>query len=234
MKIVDIALSQEGVEESGVNDVLYNTWYYGHKVSGGSYPWCAVFISWCAEQAGLSTGVLPKTASVSTLMKFFENNGRYHSYTEYFPKVGDIMIQKSNGYSHVGIVVSIDQEGFNTIEGDVNNKVSQCRYRYETTVVTGFGSPNYHVEIKQTKRLMKSVRLTASSGNEVVMSDNMSTEQIWDWFRYKGYSPEATAGIMDIRCLVALTLGVLFLYRGVQSRQDYLRMFCLKLLLYPR
>ena len=196
MKIVDIALSQEGIEESGVNDVLYNTWYYGHKVSGGSYPWCAVFISWCAEQAGLSTDILPKTASVSTLMKFFENNGRYHSYTEYFPKVGDIMIQKSNGYSHVGIVVSIDQEGFNTIEGDVNNKVSQCRYRYETTVVTGFGSPNYPVEIKQTKRFMKSVRLTASSGNEVVMSDNMSTEQIWDWFRYKGYSPEATAGIM--------------------------------------
>lgn len=166
MKIIDIALSQKDVKESGVNDILYNTWYYGHKVFGGSFPWCAVFISWCAEQAGLSMDVLPKTASVSSLMKFFENNNRYHAYTEYFPKVGDIMIQKSNGRSHVGIVVSIDQEGFNTIEGDVDDKVSQCRYRYDTTMVTGFGSPNYPSEFRQAKGLRKSAKLFAFSNNE--------------------------------------------------------------------
>jgi hypothetical protein len=50
-----IAASQEGVHETpaGSNNVAYNTWYYGHPVYGGSsYPWCAVFVSWCYTRAG--------------------------------------------------------------------------------------------------------------------------------------------------------------------------------------
>lgn len=48
-KAVDIAVSQVGVKESPANsnNVKYNTWYYGHAVSGSAYPWCMAFISWC-------------------------------------------------------------------------------------------------------------------------------------------------------------------------------------------
>jgi hypothetical protein len=34
------------------NNVLYNTWYYGHPVSGENYAWCVVFIAWGFYKAG--------------------------------------------------------------------------------------------------------------------------------------------------------------------------------------
>lgn len=45
---LSIAASQVGVKESpsGSNNVKYNTWYYGHAVSGADYPWCMVFMAW--------------------------------------------------------------------------------------------------------------------------------------------------------------------------------------------
>lgn len=45
-----VAKTQLGTKESppDSNNVKYNTWYYGHPVSGSStYPWCCVFVSWC-------------------------------------------------------------------------------------------------------------------------------------------------------------------------------------------
>ena len=47
--VINLAVSQLGVHEEGNNNVLYNTWFYGHPVSG-QYPWCSVFVSWCFNQ----------------------------------------------------------------------------------------------------------------------------------------------------------------------------------------
>lgn len=58
-ELVSIASGQTGVKESPANsnNVKYNTWYYGHAVSGSSYPWCAVFVCWCfAVLAGEISG----------------------------------------------------------------------------------------------------------------------------------------------------------------------------------
>ena len=79
--IVNIAKSQLGVQErsSGSDNVIYNDWYYGHSVSNynikgyvygisnPTYPWCAAFVSWCAEQAGISKSVIPKSAGTRIL-----------------------------------------------------------------------------------------------------------------------------------------------------------------------
>ena len=47
-KILSIANGELGTKESppNSNNVKYNTWYYGHPVSGKNYPWCCVFISY--------------------------------------------------------------------------------------------------------------------------------------------------------------------------------------------
>ena len=47
-KVLALANGEVGIAEypPNSNNVKYNTWYYGHPVSGASYPWCAVFISW--------------------------------------------------------------------------------------------------------------------------------------------------------------------------------------------
>ena len=144
MGIVDIALSQEGTRENGTNSVKYNTWYYGRNVSGGSYPWCAVFVSWCANQAGVSTNVIPKTASVSVLQNFFVKNKLFQKKGNgYIPKAGDILIQKSGGASHTGIVYAADSNYFYTIEGNASSAVSKRKYSYNDSKLTGFGTPKY-------------------------------------------------------------------------------------------
>lgn len=154
MGIVDIALSQEGTTEHGTNQVKYNDWYYGRQVSGGSYPWCAVFISWCANQAGVSTDVIPKTASVSTLYNFFVSKGLFQPKGNgYRPKAGDIMIQKSGGASHTGIVYDSDNNRFYTIEGNTSNGVYKRSYSYGDNKLTGFGTPNYEKEV-MTRKVM--------------------------------------------------------------------------------
>ena len=144
MGIVDIALSQEGTSENGTNVVKYNDWYYGRKISGGSYPWCAVFVSWCAHQAGVSTSVIPKTASVSVLYSFFLNKKLFQPKGNgYIPRPGDILIQKSGGVSHTGFVYSADSTYFYTIEGNAGDAVTKRKYKYDDSRLTGFGTPNY-------------------------------------------------------------------------------------------
>lgn len=66
-ELLRIASAQVGVKESPANsnNVKYNTWYYGHAVSGSAYPWCAVFVCWCfAVLAGEISGEsVPKTTT---------------------------------------------------------------------------------------------------------------------------------------------------------------------------
>lgn len=145
MGVVDIALSQEGTKEAtGNNDVKYNDWYYGHHVSGGKYPWCAVFVSWCCDQAGCLNAIGGKTASVSTLYDYFRGKGLFQPKGNgYRPKAGDILIQKSGGASHTGFVYASDANKFYTIEGNTSNKVGKREYSYNDSKLTGFGTPNY-------------------------------------------------------------------------------------------
>lgn len=145
MGIIDVALSQEGTKESGVNNVKYNTWYYGRVVSGSAYPWCAVFISWCADQAGCLDAIGGKSASVSSLYNFFVKNNRFQPKGNgYQPQAGDVMIQKSAGASHTGLVVSSDSSKFYTIEGNTSDMVAQRSYSLNDAKLTGFGVPSYN------------------------------------------------------------------------------------------
>ena len=68
--VLAVAKSQLGTKESpkNSNNVIYNTWYYGHAVSGSAYPWCMTFVEWCfahvfvkmAKPKPTFTGALPK------------------------------------------------------------------------------------------------------------------------------------------------------------------------------
>ena len=47
-RLIAIANGEVGTTEypPNSNNVKYNTWYYGHEVSGSKYPWCCAYISW--------------------------------------------------------------------------------------------------------------------------------------------------------------------------------------------
>jgi cell wall-associated NlpC family hydrolase len=51
--VLKVAISQIGICEKpkNSNNVKYNTWFYGHPVSGSAYAWCATLVDWCFEQA---------------------------------------------------------------------------------------------------------------------------------------------------------------------------------------
>lgn len=169
-KIIDIAKSEIGTSENplGSSNVKYNTWYYGHAVSGANYPWCAVFISWCADQADIPTNMIPKTASVSNLQSFFINQGLYKN-KGYTPNPGDIMIQKSNGASHTGIVIESNGATFSTIEGNTSNKVAKRSYSLNDNRLSGFGTPQYIEDDMPTQTQSQTQNKQTKEINSVVI-----------------------------------------------------------------
>ena len=103
------------------------------EFAGFTYrAWCADFVSACAVAANVGN-VIPGAASVANLRRnIVKAGGTEHSKAEvqngsYTPVRGDIIIFKSNGDSHVGIVDKAENrriyyiDGNNTVYGNGNN-----------------------------------------------------------------------------------------------------------------
>lgn len=146
--IVAIAKGEIGITEAPTNVVKYNDWFYGARVSGSGYPWCGAFIAWCANQAGISTDVIPAYASTTLFQSFYKNQGRYFAYSSgYTPKEGDLIFFDWDGYrsgvDHVGIVISCKDGVITTVEGNYSDKVSCNTYTTYNANIAGYASPNY-------------------------------------------------------------------------------------------
>lgn len=117
--------------------------------------WCADFVSWCASNAGQSEAI-PWNASVSGLRSAIKDAGgtEYSKSSvkngDYVPVKGDIIIFKSHGASHVGIVEYTNDgriyyiDGNNTTYGKGNKSCvhySDCKVSKKT--FTCVLKPNY-------------------------------------------------------------------------------------------
>lgn len=155
-KFLSIVKNEIGTAEKGHNNIKYNTWYYGKKVqdktsSGATYAWCAVFVSWCADQADIPQSVIPKTASSRVYANYYNNLGRYTKYkSSYTPKVGDLIFidwDKKRGsistIDHVGIVIAVEDGKVITVEGNYSNQVSCNTYYLNDRSITGYATPAY-------------------------------------------------------------------------------------------
>lgn len=137
-KLLQIAQAEVGTKETGSNECKYNDWYYGHHVAGSAYPWCAVFVSWCANQAGMLNTFIPKTASCSEGMSWYSKKGWYKQKGSYTPQAGDIIY--FGGGSHTGIVKSCDGSTVHTIEGNSSNSVKENSYSVGSSYISGYGA----------------------------------------------------------------------------------------------
>lgn len=63
--VLATARAELGVKEkpTNSNNVKYNTWFYGRKVSGSNYPWCEVFVCWCFSHVVTTAKPIPKPTS---------------------------------------------------------------------------------------------------------------------------------------------------------------------------
>jgi hypothetical protein len=136
--LLKTAYGEEGFHEGTNNDTKYGTWY-----GLPNQAWCAMFVSWCSNQAGISTTIIPKYASVSVGMDWFINKGLFQYKERYVPKTGDLIFFKSDGASHTGIVISCDGTTVYTIEGNTSDMVAKRSYPLMYSKITGYGLPEY-------------------------------------------------------------------------------------------
>lgn len=180
-QIVAVALGEEGT----VGGTKYRQWYTGYADGA---PWCAAFVSWCAEQCGLiEQGIIPKFQGCDWGVIWFYSKGLFH-YTSYYggedytPKPGDIIFYSKNhskgDSSHVGIVQYVEGDYVTTIEGNTSNSVLPRSYLLTNPYILGYATPEYPV---------------TTAGD---FTGNTNAEIAWNYFISQGCSEYAAAGIL--------------------------------------
>lgn len=140
-RLINVAIGELGNNESDGTHMKYET-YMGF---GGSDPWCAMFVSWCANQAGfIDSGIIPKYAACSDGVDFFKGKGSFHlEGSGYTPQPGDIVFFGPGGSSHTGIVEKADANNIYTIEGNTSDMVARRTHARTGSTVYGYGTPAY-------------------------------------------------------------------------------------------
>lgn len=147
-QIVEVALREMGT----VGGAKYRLWYTG---SADGQPWCATFVSWCADQLGfIESGIFPKFQGCTPGVQWFEERGEFHytpahGGTGYTPKAGDIIFFDWDGnvswLDHVGIVQFVEGNQVITVEGNTGDAVGQNSYNLDNTCIIGYAAPSYPV-----------------------------------------------------------------------------------------
>lgn len=149
-EIINEARSQIGVTEypPNSNNVLYNTFFYGHEVTGSQYPWCCTFIVWLFRR---TPKLVKRTASCLDMYNFFKAQGRLVSH----PKAGDLVFFHYNTNkrftNHIGLVIGVSRDGktITTIEGNTSANGSQdnggavLERKRTTSNIVAYARPRY-------------------------------------------------------------------------------------------
>ena len=107
--LIGVALTQVGYREGANNYTKYGQWYGAPNTA-----WCGMFISWCANQAGIPTSVLKKNGFASASGFGIPS---YYA-TQKTPRPGDLFFKTSGG--HTGIVYYVEGDYFYTLEGNTD------------------------------------------------------------------------------------------------------------------
>ncbi len=150
--------SNANLENKTANAGRNNFTKYGAWYPMQAQPWCAMFVSWCAEKAGIGPDTIPKHASTGAGVNWFKARGRWRpSGGGYTPVPGDLIYFTQNGSSpvHVGIVCEINGNQVVTVEGNTSTSaglidngggVAQKSYSMNYTRILGYGEPDYIVK----------------------------------------------------------------------------------------
>lgn len=140
--VVAVAESQLGYTESSENFRVnedgnisgytrYGAWYGGGNGSDFAYgDWCASFVSFCLNHAGISQNDFPYSAGCADWVQRLIASDLYAQADARTPQAGDIVFLNMNGYGvdHVGIVTGMDESAIETIEGNLNGSVARSTH----------------------------------------------------------------------------------------------------------
>lgn len=170
--MVDIATSQMGVSEGRP----YYTWYGFNS----HVEWCAVFVSWCADQCGYLDDIIPKFAVVDDGVNWFKSRSLWldGGQAEVIPGVETKTITPvritDNGHNYVTIYVDISDDGTLTVSGagknggkfynpEIEPSVADFSGNQTVTVYWG-GSASAHRSDSRQVRLVYDVNTVTSGG----------------------------------------------------------------------
>ncbi len=135
-----VAVAQSQIGNIG-GEPYWSWWGLDYRVE-----WCAIFVSWCADQCGyLDAGVLPKMEGAHPYVDWFIERGQWQG-RDYEPSPGDIIFfdWESDGLAdHVGIVEKVENGLIYTVEGNTGDVCAERRYTLGSAPVYGFGLPLY-------------------------------------------------------------------------------------------
>ena len=161
--ILNVAISQLGYHEGNSKSEFHGMNYLGSQNyveynyankntldAGGSYYWCASFVTFCARQAGISTTAVINSVSCDNFVVNFKNQGRYKTRASgYTPIAGDFIFFLDSGAnrtyaSHIGIVVGVSGGKVYTIEGNTTRDMVNYRsYDLGNSRIVGYAVPAY-------------------------------------------------------------------------------------------
>ena len=137
-QLVTIAKSQLG-NEGG--EKFWSWWGFTER-----QEWCACFVSWCADQAGLiQKEAVPKFSVCTDGVAWFQARGKWRSGGS-VPTPGTIIFfdwDHDGASDHVGIVESCDGTTVHTIEGNSGDAVKQNNYTVNSQSILGYGLVAY-------------------------------------------------------------------------------------------
>lgn len=148
--LLAVAASQIGYHESKIDyhidadgkvqgHTIYGSWY------GASYSeWCAMFVSWSMNQAGIPSSAFPYEAGCQKMVNLLADIGVYEDDEDsYEPRPGDVVfinLDAEGDPDHVGIVERVSDEKIFTIEGNSGKKVQRKSYARDDGRIMGYAS----------------------------------------------------------------------------------------------
>ena len=153
-KLIDVAANEIGYHEKASNSNLDNKTAnsgsanytkYGKWYGMNGVPWCAEFVSWSANQAGIPTDVIPKYAATKSGYQWFKD--KHQTVSAANSKAGDIVFftNSSQGIHHTGIVEDVSNGEIHTIEGNSSDVVKRRTYKTSESGIL-VGRPKYSSE----------------------------------------------------------------------------------------
>jgi len=152
--ILSVAKSQLG-QKGGQP---YWSWYGFNE----RQPWCACFVSWCANQCGLiENGQIPRYSVCDNGIAYFKEKSRWQDReTEYKPVQGDVIFfnwleKDENGNlfqdeksDHTGIVEYYDSSTNKvyTIEGNSGDECKERSYNADDVQIMGYGTMDSNLD----------------------------------------------------------------------------------------
>ncbi len=114
--LASVAANEVGYKAYGKDKTKYGNWFKNNGVQ-----WCAIFVSWCVNRAGVSTAIVPKTAVCNVMQEESKSYVKWSKKAINNINKNDVIFFSSNGGQdthHVGIVESVSGSKITLIEGN--------------------------------------------------------------------------------------------------------------------